>query len=167
MCPSANRVTCLASIRDFSWHGHSATLPTPRVPLHHLRAGTVAGPLAVEGSGVAAAAQRIWLDPARSVAARVEALLRVMTTDQKVRQLGSDATTGAVPSLGVPSFIWQYECLHGKEGRARAGELRLHGRVPSLKPSLPPASASASLCSTPDNPRPCILLPLPTGMKNM
>ncbi|PSC72215.1 putative beta-D-xylosidase 7 [Micractinium conductrix] len=36
-----------------------------------------------------------------------------MTTDQKVRQLGSDATTGAVPSLGVPSFIWQYECLHG------------------------------------------------------
>ncbi|KAL4452562.1 hypothetical protein ABPG75_008224 [Micractinium tetrahymenae] len=70
-------------------------------------------PPLVEGAGAAAPGARSWLDPARSVSERVEALLKVMTTDQKVRNLGSDATTGGVPSLGVPSFVWQYECLHG------------------------------------------------------
>lgn len=58
-------------------------------------------------AGAAALGARVWLDPSRSVSDRVEALLRAMTTDQKVRNLGSDATTGGVRELGVPPFVWQ------------------------------------------------------------
>lgn len=51
-----------------------------------------------------------WLDPANPVDERVAALLDQLTTEQKLGQLGSDATGAAIPSLGIPSFNWQ----HGK-----------------------------------------------------
>lgn len=55
----------------------------------------------------------MWLDPTKSVDERVNALLARLTTQQKIAQLGSDAVQAGIPSLGVPGFDWQAECLHG------------------------------------------------------
>lgn len=58
-------------------------------------------------AGAAAMGTHIWLNTSRSVSDRVEALLKAMTTRQKVLNLGSDATMGGIPELGLPPFVWQ------------------------------------------------------------
>ena len=57
-----------------------------------------------------------YLDPERDLDERARDLVSRMTVPEKVEQLGFDAP--AIERLGVPSYNWWNECLHGV---ARAG----------------------------------------------
>lgn len=57
-----------------------------------------------------------FLDPDLSVDARVEDLVSRLTVDEKAAQMLHEAP--AIPRLGIPSYNWWNECLHGV---ARAG----------------------------------------------
>ena len=43
--------------------------------------------------------------------ARAEALVRRMTLEEKIAQMGIDSP--AIPRLGIPAHMWGGECLHG------------------------------------------------------
>lgn len=57
-----------------------------------------------------------WRDPSLDFESRAEALVAVMTLEEKARQVGHVAP--AIPRLGVPAYNWWNEGLHGV---ARAG----------------------------------------------
>src|SRR5579863_6263173 len=59
----------------------------------------------------AAAGKPAYLNPALPVAERVNDLVSRMTLDEKVRQM--QHTAPAIPRLGVPSYDWWNEALHG------------------------------------------------------
>ncbi len=58
----------------------------------------------------------IYLDPSRPIAERVDDLVGRMTLEEKVAQMGNEATP--IQRLGVPQYNWWNEALHGV---ARAG----------------------------------------------
>lgn len=58
-------------------------------------------------------ASQPWLDVSRSFDARVTALLQQMQPAEKVTQMES-TPAAAIPRLGVSTFNWQRECLHGE-----------------------------------------------------
>lgn len=57
----------------------------------------------------------LYLDPDRSVEARVDDLVSRMTREEKVSQMIHGAP--AIERLGIPAYNWWNECLHGV-GRA-------------------------------------------------
>ena len=59
---------------------------------------------------------QIFVDPLRSMADRVQDLISRMTLDEKISQMMSGAA--AIPRLGIPSYNYWNEALHGV---ARAG----------------------------------------------
>jgi beta-glucosidase len=83
--------------------------------LHALLAGGVATTLTLQAQAPRQA-QRPWFDPDHPIAARVAALVREMTLDEKIAQMMDQAP--AIDRLGVPAYGWWNEALHGV---ARAG----------------------------------------------
>ncbi len=53
----------------------------------------------------------IWKDPSQPVDARVKDLIRRMSLAEKVSQTRADAP--AIPRLGIPSYSYRNECIHG------------------------------------------------------
>lgn len=64
--------------------------------------------------------ESVYLDESRTDEERVRNLVSQMTLEEKVSQLRYDAP--AVKRLGIPSYNWWNEALHGV---ARAGAARL------------------------------------------
>jgi beta-glucosidase len=56
-------------------------------------------------------AQSIYLDPAKSIAARASDLVSKLTLDEKVHQMMNSAP--AIPRLKIPAYNWWNEALHG------------------------------------------------------
>jgi beta-glucosidase len=57
------------------------------------------------------AGAQAWLDPSLSIDARVDALIRQMTPEEKIYQMMNNAP--AIPRLHVPEYNWWNEALHG------------------------------------------------------
>jgi beta-glucosidase len=57
------------------------------------------------------ARSQAWLDPSLPIDARVDALIRQMTPEEKVYQMMNNAP--AIPRLHVPEYNWWNEALHG------------------------------------------------------
>ena len=72
--------------------------------------------LCVAALGAKADDTPTYLDPSQDPGVRSQDLVSRMTLEEKVGQLVHDAP--AIPRLGVPSYDWWNECLHGV---ARAG----------------------------------------------
>ena len=68
--------------------------------------------------------EAVYLDESRTDEERVRDLVSKMTLEEKVSQLRYDAP--AVKRLGIPSYNWWNEALHGV---ARAGGHRISGNV--------------------------------------
>lgn len=60
----------------------------------------------------------VYLDPNRPVAERVQDLLSRMTLEEKISQMRNGAS--AVPRLGIPSYDFWSEALHGVANNGRA-----------------------------------------------
>ena len=82
--------------------------PTPTQPVP---SGPGPGPTPTPPSGPS-----IYLDPSRPIAERVDDLVGRMTLEEKVAQMGNEATP--IERLGMPQYNWWNEALHGV---ARAG----------------------------------------------
>lgn len=68
--------------------------------------------------GVQAQEDFIWQDPSRDREERIEALLKAMTLEEKVSQM-KDVSEG-IPRLGIPTYNWWNECLHGVARNGKA-----------------------------------------------
>ncbi|WP_036930479.1 glycoside hydrolase family 3 protein [Prevotella sp. 10(H)] len=66
-------------------------------------------------TGKTAAQQKPWMDESKPVEQRVEMLVNAMTLEEKIGQMMNSAP--AIDRLGIPSYDWWNECLHGV-GRA-------------------------------------------------
>src|SRR5438045_4669386 len=85
----------------------------------------------VRAASPAAESRPPWLDPDRSFEARAADLVGAMTLAEKVSQMVNDAP--AIPRLGIPSYEWWNECLHGV---ARAGEATVFPQAIGLAASF-------------------------------
>ena len=79
-------------------------------------------------------AEAIYMDPAQPVDARVADLVGRMTLEEKVSQMVHGAA--GIPRLGVPSYNWWNECLHGV---ARAGIATVFPQAIGMAASFDPA----------------------------
>jgi beta-glucosidase len=84
-------------------------------------------PAAPAGAGSGIQGTAVFLDPARSLAERVDDLVGRMTLEEKISQMGSEAP--AIGRLGIPAYNWWSEAGHGV---ARAGTATVFPQVIGL-----------------------------------
>lgn len=60
----------------------------------------------------------LWLDENQPIEVRVESFVEALTIDEKISQLSYNSP--AIPRLGVPTYNWWNECLHGVARNGRA-----------------------------------------------
>lgn len=84
--------------------------PTAATARRLLAAALLVGPAALLAQPPAAA-ERPWLNEALAFEARAQLLVRQMTLEEKVQQMKDVAP--AIPRLGVPTYNWWNEALHG------------------------------------------------------
>ncbi len=98
------------------------------------RLSVVALVLGFAAAPALAQAPQPWFDPNLPTAQRVDALVSKMTLDEKASQMVNQSR--AIPRLGVPSYNWWSEALHGV---ARAGYATVFPEPIGLAASFDPA----------------------------